>query len=641
MQVLVFLALFGLATVNLSCDPESEITSLTILHTNDLHSHFKVRSGHSFGLGGYAKLATMISRLKQTNQEVGGETVVLDAGDYSEGSWYYSLGTGTNSLRLLDQMGFDAAVVGNHDYLMGPDRLIDTVREASVSFPVLMSNVDLSHFSRADEFREVIPGGVILEKGGLKIGVIGLSTVDYEYSAYVRPVVVTSPIEEAEAKAKALQGKVDVILVLSHNRIDVNQHIAKSTLGVHAVISGHSHKKLAQPILVDNAGRKVPVVETGEWGQFVGELKLKVHKSSGRVAFDRYELHPVIPETPEDPVVKEMIRLEDEKLVELAGEEIDRPVAQTEIALDHKDSHGANIGNLVTQAYRRATGADLALEAMPLLGVKVPAGPLSVRDLHDFMPHIYDFDSRREWTSKVWTTRGENIQKVMHAFYNLGHRLPLEKKGFLVADGLEVIWDPSASLNQLKKIEVQGEELKSSKTYRVAVTDGFLLALQIIDQHLHLGFDLSHVEDTGVEAWKAIVARGKELGTLTEENLRKGGRSFVAIPDPAVYHYGIDWEADQLEVLVSNNGLQRASNISLHCFHGKNNDLVFYDTSSEEEYQSIGQFQVPFLEAGESKKVAFSWSPKSGYWPIRCSLSADQDGYAGNSAAETLVLIQN
>src|SRR5687768_3705153 len=102
--------------------PISAFSGVTLLHTNDLHSHFRPGRG-ALKLGGVARLKTLIDQIREERPEA----LLVDAGDWSEGTIYYNLGTGLESLRMMEHLGYDIAVVGNHDWLNGPDTLLNIV----------------------------------------------------------------------------------------------------------------------------------------------------------------------------------------------------------------------------------------------------------------------------------------------------------------------------------------------------------------------------------------------------------------------------------------------------------------------------------------------------------------------------------
>lgn len=645
----LFALLFATALLSMGssrCDDDSATVELTIFHTNDLHSHLYAHKADEFGLGGLAKLSTLLTELR-TSRSL---SLTLDAGDWSEGSWFYNLDTGANMLRLLKSMKYDAAVIGNHDYIAGPDRLVQTIKEAGLSrtrgaarsMEVLASNFDLSAYAHPAEFMEQIPGYAIFERGGLKIGVIGLTTNDYFYAPYLHPVVATEPVNVAQAVAQQLRPKVDVLLLLSHNSFNVNLQVARTVTGIDAVISGHSHHKAPRAVMVQNAGRQVPVVETSEWGKFLGELRLSVDRKRKVVKFVDYELHPVLPEIPEDPAIAAMVEKEDQRLNEHYGDDIWRVVAHTDAELDQSDAHHATLGDLATKGYIDATGADLAFEVLALTGPEIPRGPITVFDLHDVLPHILNVKSGKEWTVKVWNAKGSDVRLLMDLVFGGVNISGSDRAGFVSMSGIEVVWKPKQSFTDLPKVtdvRVQGQALDPSARYKVALTDGLHLALQILNSKLQLGLDLSSVEESGLEGWRAVLAYAEKERNFTADGLRQGGKSYTTVADPAVFAYAIQWTGTGLKVQVANDGLTKLEAGKLRCAHGIPNDVVAFKTDLQ-VFTQFGDATVPSLEGGESAWIDLAWKPSTtGVFPIRCQVSAAVDGYGGNSTAQTTVKI--
>src|SRR5262249_23567542 len=149
--------------------------------------------------------------------------------------------------------------------------------------------------------------------------IIGLTTIDYPYAPYLKPLVATDPVTSAQEYAKILRPQVDVLILLSHNLFESNVQMGRAVPGVDLIVSGHSHFKAAQARMADNAGRKVPVVETGEWGRFLGEVRLLVDKKHKAVTFKSYQLHPVSSDLVEDSKVADMVRIEDDRLKQYYG----------------------------------------------------------------------------------------------------------------------------------------------------------------------------------------------------------------------------------------------------------------------------------------------------------------------------------
>ena len=627
---LLLAAVLSIGASNCSQAPTIE---LTIFHTNDLHSHMRPPKADEFKLGGLARMSTLLTALRPSRAV----SVSIDAGDYSEGSWPYSVDTGANMLRVLDTMGFDAAVVGNHDYLAGPDRMIQTRNEAAIRFPVLASNVDFSGYAHGAEFRKAYPATYIIQKGGLKIGVIGLTCIDYPFASYLKPVIATDPVKDAQAQAKVLRPLVDVLLIVSHNLFETNQQLAQSVLGVDAVISGHSHTKKAHAVLMENAGRQVPVVETGQWGTFLGDLRLSVDQKNKVVSFAGYELHPVLSSLAEDPAVKTMIDGEYAKLAKSYGGDLDQVLADTDADLDISDSHRPTVGHVAVKGYRDATGADMSLEMLKLAGVRVLPGPLTVEDLHDFMPHILNWTNGKEWTVKIWHAKGKDLSLVMNVFYTAGNVLPLGNTGFLAVDGMEIVWQPKDASHVVPSIvstTIGGQPLDTTRNYNVALTDGMTLALNIANEKFSLGMDLSNIEDTGIEAWRTVIAYAAKVPHLTAEVIQAGGRSYTVGPDLGVFRHSITFDGTSLHVVVANDGLAVATGGKLTCSAGLPNGYVAYDTDME-TFATIGSVDLPAISPGGRVTINIPWTPSTGgFWPVLCGTTLAADGYSGNNSSD-------
>src|SRR3954470_21640123 len=153
MNIKKYAALVLFALVTIGAAPERKPVVLTIFHTNDLHSRLRASKNDPFGLGGLARIKTLLGSLREKAKD----SITLDAGDWSEGSWYFNVDAGANMLRFMNEIGYDAVCAGNHDLLDGPDQLIKVVRDAAPSFPVLAANLDPKDYPRAQELKDTVP----------------------------------------------------------------------------------------------------------------------------------------------------------------------------------------------------------------------------------------------------------------------------------------------------------------------------------------------------------------------------------------------------------------------------------------------------------------------------------------------------
>lgn len=616
---------------------------LTIYHTNDIHSHVRPAKADPFGLGGVARLSTLLKSLRATTPA----SLTLDAGDYSEGTWYYTIDTGASMLKLFDAMKYDAVVLGNHDYLMGPDHLIKTVRNANASFPVLAANLDPISYSDPEAFSNALPATLIKTVGGIKVGIIGLTTFQFAYNNYLLPVVVQNVEEIAQKHAKELRPKVDVLILISHNNFDINQQLARNVSGIDVVISGHSHHKVPQAIFESNAGRQVPIVEVGEWAQFLGDLKLSVTPRNGNilptVKFASFQLHPVTPDLAEDPKLVSMIEAQDAFLNEKFGTD----VVNTVIAHADSEVYGSTgrespMGNLAVKAFLESTGAEVALELASLTGTDVAKGPVTLMDAHDIAPHIYNPDTDREWALRVWNVKGSDLSLVFNAFYSGNSVL-----GWLTAENAKIVWNASLRtqsweelaatssrlIPSIESITISGVPLDPSKRYKVALSDGILLSIRLANEMLHLGIDLSDIQDSGMDTWQSVVKYVTRLGRIKGSDFPVGGHTFTKAADPAVYNYAFEWNGSVLELEVKNLGLQASAAGTLNCATGLPNDFVAYGTNMQ-QWITLPEAAVPALAPGATATVTVPWSAQGqvqGFWPVGCTINSAGDGYAKNN----------
>lgn len=271
-SALVGLGGFGLQSFS------SSLKKITILHTNDVHSHidsFGPEDGRNPNQGGVARRATLIEGIRVKNPH----TLLLDAGDIFQGTPYFNYYGGELEFKLMSMLKYDAATIGNHDFDNGVDGLYAQLPHAKFDF--ISANYD---FSNTILDTHVKPYKTFI-KDGIKIGVFGLGIklaglVDknmYKETVYI------DPIETAQDMSRILKEdeKCDLIICLSHlgyNYGNTSQRpsdvsVAKLTKNIDAFIGGHTHTFLSKPTIVENSvGQKVLVNQVGCYGINLGKL---------------------------------------------------------------------------------------------------------------------------------------------------------------------------------------------------------------------------------------------------------------------------------------------------------------------------------------------------------------------------------
>ena len=256
----------------------SKTTKITILHTNDVHSHidaFGPEDGRNPNQGGVARRASLIQNIRNENPN----TLLLDAGDIFQGTPYFNYYGGELEFKLMSMLKYDAATIGNHDFDNGISGLLAQLPHAKFDF--ISANYDFSN-TVLDSF---VKPYKVFKKDGIKIGVFGLGIeldglVDknmYKETKYL------NPIEIAQDMSRILKEneKCDLVICLSHlgyyyknfseKVSDLN--LAKATKNIDLIIGGHTHTFLPKPTVAKNSvGENVLVNQVGCYGINLGKI---------------------------------------------------------------------------------------------------------------------------------------------------------------------------------------------------------------------------------------------------------------------------------------------------------------------------------------------------------------------------------
>lgn len=253
---------------------------LTILHVNDTHSHFEpVRSGPDAGLGGLIERAAYVDSVRRADGKR--NVLLLHAGDFSQGSSYFTVLKGDLEIAEINAMKYDCITLGNHEFDNGVEEL--GRRLAMLKCPVVCANYDFSSF----EAGKYIKPYTIVRRGGMKIGIIGLLTditkvVERTISDRLPALDVVSVTNKWASYLKN-EEKCDLVIVLSHLGYDESeafesmsdQMLVGQTRNVDLIVGGHSHTFLEKMESAPNPdGKMVPIVQDGCWGLNVGNLKV-------------------------------------------------------------------------------------------------------------------------------------------------------------------------------------------------------------------------------------------------------------------------------------------------------------------------------------------------------------------------------
>jgi len=274
-----FIKQSGLGAIGLSLLPQisfgnNKDIKLTILHTNDMHSHIHpFTSGRNKGLGGMAQRAALIKQIREQEEHV----LLLDAGDIFQGTPYFNIYGGELEFKLMSEMKYDAVTLGNHDFDNGLEGLKKQLPHAN--FPFVIANYDFSDTILKNTFKSY----KVFRKGDLKIGVFGIGIeLDglvpkklYQNTLYKDPILIANHY----AGLLKQKEKCDLVICLSHLGFKYKGEkisditFASQTRDIDLIIGGHTHTFLKKPVKQLNLDKKEVLINQVGWaGINIGKI---------------------------------------------------------------------------------------------------------------------------------------------------------------------------------------------------------------------------------------------------------------------------------------------------------------------------------------------------------------------------------
>ncbi len=378
--------------------------TLTILHTNDTHSHIEEYDGSTttcpaeseaagLCIGGVARRATLLADLRASAPD--GNAILIDAGDSFNGTLYFSVYKGEESARFMNLLGYQAMAVGNHEFDNGPAHLADFLDH--VEIPVLSANIDTSAEPLLDG--RLAPYTVI-DVNGEPVGVIGLTTIDVPISSSPGPTLKFNDYLSSLAPVLAdLNGQgIDKIVLLSHVGYGDDLRLAAQVDGIDVIVGGHSHTLLSSTdpaaagpyptVVASPSGDPVLVVQAEAYGKYLGQLVLTFDGDGDILS---WEGAPVLVDASvaRDPAIQAIV---DEMAVAVNAMR-DETIGSTVNLLQGDRSvcryAECTMGNLVADGMRWATqnsDVQVALINGGGLRTSIPAGDISTGSVLEVLP---------------------------------------------------------------------------------------------------------------------------------------------------------------------------------------------------------------------------------------------------------------
>lgn len=444
---------------------KSKDFALIILHTNDIHSHDLPFKDNGNLIGGLSKIAYLVSAIKATHNNV----IVVDAGDFFQGTPLFQRYGGAVEIEALNEIGYDIVELGNHEFDKGAQYLANQLKAAK--FPVLACNLDCSALPALEQ---VVKAGIIKEINGEKIAFIGVITPDLEKKALgLEGVKVKAPggdwLQPIKEEVEYYQNQgINKIIIVSHCGVELDKDLAAAIPSIDLIVGGHSHTTLKKPIWLQHPdGTYTAIVQTGCYGRALGDIDLKFDQLGHIIKpKTQYRLISINSNLQDDPQLEAYLQEKEKPLLALANNIIGTADGTFWNHFANMPADSA-IGNLICDAMAEATAncaVQITFQNRGGIRAKLEKSPISEEKIQEILP----FDNKIVCA----TLSGEALLSLLKCSLSGPHY-----GAFFDVHGLKITYDPEASPDKrIISILVQNEAgnwlpLEKKASYKIAVND--------------------------------------------------------------------------------------------------------------------------------------------------------------------------
>lgn len=426
--------------------------TISVVHVNDTHG--RVEENEKNGELGFAKLKTYYD-----SKNVANNALLLNAGDVVHGTTFATISSGDSVINVMNQMGFDAMTAGNHDFNYGYQRLIELNEKAN--FPIFAANVV------NEEGNNILDADSIIDVDGVKVGLFGLATEETKTKsspANTEGLTFVNSIETAKNEVAKLKSQgAQVIICLSHlgedkESVETSTKLAENVEGIDLIVDGHSHTELQNGRYVGNT----LIAQAKAHGYFIGDVTLLLDKNNKVVAKNAslkpYSRMKYLHANKDTLDQIEAVTNENKKV-------LDQKVGETKVDLigarDMVRTSETNLGDFVTDAMIKATGADVAITNGGGIRESIAAGSITKGDVLTVFPFT-NFAVTLE-------VKGSVIKDALE--HGLSEA-PNSAGKFPQIGGMVVKYDATKPAGQrVSEITIKGEAYDPEKTYTLVTND--------------------------------------------------------------------------------------------------------------------------------------------------------------------------
>ncbi len=471
----------------------SQPKTLTILHTNDMHASFMpheafwVKSTPKPMVGGFGELYFMVDSIRKARPAV----LVLDGGDVMTGNPItereYRGALGGALFEMMNAVGYDAWTPGNHDLDLSQSNLTALGRIAQ--FPMISANL----VNAKGEYPVGNKPYVIIERGGIKVGIIGI--ISQELYGLVNQnnlvgIRVLSPEETLQKYIDELDPQTDLLIALTHQGAEVDSALATSVRGLDVIVGAHSHTRLKVPKVVND----VIIVQAGSNCENLGQLEVTVEgdrvvKHDGKLIqlWARNDRPKAWITTFADSLQREIDREYSEVIATLSADWV------------RSNSGQSAIGTFIADAQRVAAYANIGFMNNAGIRKDLTAGPMTKKDLFEILPF-----------RNILTTfqlSGRQLRGIL--------KYSLEKRPAIQIAGMTAVYKRNAdSTVGLKNLRVMGRPVNDKRMYICAASDYF-----IGEAKRYLGIELTTVSYSNQTVFGVVEKAARKAGRITPKVL--------------------------------------------------------------------------------------------------------------------------
>lgn len=429
---------------------------VTILQINDLHGYLEphpelIRSGDQSvfaTLGGLARIATLYRRVRD---ETNGAVLALDNGDTFHGTFVAVQSKGAALAAPMNALGIDA-MTAHWEFAYGPAGFKKLA--AQLNYPVLAINC----YDKATGELAFKPYQ-IFKRGSLRIGVIGIAcpivdkTMPPSFSEGIRFTIGRQELPGWIKRLRDVEA-VDLVVVLSHLGFPQDVKLAREVDGVDVLVSGHTHNRMAAPVIENGA----IIFQSGCHGAFIGRLDLEVRDR--KVVAHTHRLIPIDESLAEEPAMHSLV----EEALAPHRTMLNEVIGHTETGLDRYSMLSASMDDALLEAIATAAGVDIAFSNGWRYGAPIPPGPVTMNDLWNMIPMNPPVSVVDVTGSEICALLEENLERTFAPD-------PFDQMGGYVkrCRGLNLyikVENPRG--RRIDRLFVAGRPVEPDKTYRVA-----------------------------------------------------------------------------------------------------------------------------------------------------------------------------